>query len=578
MNPARAKAAREVGDLAAYGGLCSSLDPRATAAGVRMLLSGGNAVDAAIATAFALTVHEPAMSHLGGQGNMLVHHAGTQQTTAIDFYACAPGAARPDMYEWIESPTQGGYRFHTRDELNTVGHLAVAIPGNVCGWITAHRRWGRLPLREVVAPAVADAARGSVATVRTAAFIREHQERLARFPETAAVFLRPDGSAKDAGDVLLQPHLAATIEALGEHGWQAFYDGELSETIVNHIQTNGGILGRDDLARYPEELMWIREPDWIDFQGYRVAGATPASSALLFNMLAILDGMDLAALAPLSAPQLHMLIEAMKLAFAERALHIGDHTQVNVPLEGLCSPEYAAARRSLIDPQRVRFPGPGDPWAHQQRPPDPGKLTVPAPSRPAPMLGTTHHCHVDRWGNVVSMSQSLGDAFGSCVTVPGTGVILNNAMKLFDPRPGPRPAGIRPYRRPLAPWPTLVTKDGEAVLALGSPSGTRIPNALVQVLVNVLVHGLGLQTAVELPRVHWSGDELEAESDLPPQTQARLAALGHQVRYRGARSPWFGAVQVVARDPETGLCRGAADPRRGGAAAGVFLSGEPPCP
>jgi gamma-glutamyltranspeptidase / glutathione hydrolase len=561
-------------DVTAGDGMCSSSDPRATAAGIQMLLRGGNAVDAAIATAFALAVHEPAMSHLGGQGNMLVHLAEPATTTAIDFYACAPGAARPEMYEWAPSPTQGGYRFHTRDELNTVGHLAIAVPGNICGWVTAHQRWGRLPLRDVVAPAVTDAARGSVATARTAAFISEHQDRLARFRETAAAFLHPDGTPRAAGDLIVQPHLAATIEAIGDGGLDVFYTGALAEAIVEHVRSAGGVLSRDDLARYPERLMWIREPDWVDFHGHRIAGATPASSALLFNLLAILDGADLAAARPQSAEQLHLLIEAMKLAFAERGRHIGDHTQVNVPLEGLCDPGYAAARRALIDPLRPSFPGPGDPWAYQQRPPDPDKLTVAAPTDPAPMIGTTHHSHVDQWGNAVSLSQSLGDAFGSCVTVPGTGVLLNNAMKLFDPRPGPRPAGIAPYRRPLAPWPTLVFKDGRAVLALGSPSGTRIPNAIAQVLVNVLVHGLGLQAAVNLPRVHWSGDELEAESDLPEQAQTGLAELGHQVQYRNARSPWFGAVQAVARDPETGVCRGAADPRRQGAVSGVFLSGN----
>lgn len=565
--------ASECPDLTAPGGVCSSSDPRATAAGAAMLMRGGNAVDAAIATAFALAVHEPAMSHLGGQGNMLVHLAGPGETVAIDFYACAPGAARPDMYDWAESPTQGGYRFATKGELNTVGHLAVAVPGSVCGWVTAHRRWGRLPLSDVVAPAVSDARAGSAATARTAAFITENRQRLSRFPETAATFLHPDGSPLREGEPIVQPHLAGTIEAIGREGYEAFYSGALADTITSHVASHGGILTRDDLERYPGELMWLREPDWTAFAGHRVAGATPASSALLFNLLGILDGLDLAGTPPLGTRGLHLLIEAMKLAFAERSLHIGDHTQVNVPLQGLSSPAYTSLRRALIDTGRPSFPSPGDPWAYQQMPPDPSKLTPAAPTPPAPVIGTTHHSHVDGSGNFVSISQSLGDAFGSCVTVPGTGVILNNAMKLFDPRPGPRPAGIAPYRRPLAPWPTLVFSGGQAVLALGSPSGTRIPNAIAQVLVNVLVRGMGLQAAVDLPRVHWSGDELEAEADLPEDAKEGLSRLGHEVHYRHARSPWFGAVQIVARDPETGVCRGAADRRRGGAAVGVSLGG-----
>ncbi len=557
-------------DAAAYDGMCSSSDPRATAAGVQTLRRGGNAVDSAVATAFALAVHEPAMSHLGGQGNMVVHLAEAQETTAIDFYACAPGSARPGMYEWIPGPTQGDYRFHTVDDLNTTGALSVAIPGNVCGWVTAHRRWGALPLSEVVAPAVHDARHGSAATARTAAFIEESRDRLLRHPETAAAFLHPDGSAKREGDLLFQPHLADTIESIGKEGEEPFYRGAIAAAVVEHVQDAGGIVTLADMARYPDDLMWVREPDWVDFKGYRIAGSTPASSALLFNLLAILDGLDLRGLAPLSSDQLHLVIEAMKLAFAERSMHIGDHTQVNVPLAGLSSRAYAARRRALIDPSRPSFPGPGDPWDYQDERPCPDKILPPAPSAPGAIVGTTHHSHVDRWGNLVSISQSLGDAFGSCVTVPGYGIILNNAMKLFDPRPGPRPAGISPYRRPMAPWPTLVLdKGGAAVLALGSPSGTRIPNAITQVLVNVLEHDLGLQEAVNLPRVHWSGDELEAEADLPEQTKAELARLGHEVQYRNAKSPWFGAVQAVARDPDSGLCFGAADPRRAGAVAGV---------
>lgn len=560
-------------DVVAYGGVCSSSDPRATAAGVQMLMRGGNAVDAAVATAFALAVHEPAMSHLGGQGNMVVHLADTQETTGIDFYACAPGAAHVGMYSWKPGPTQGGYRFVTEGDLNTTGALSVAIPGNVCGWVTAQQRWGRLRLSDVVAPAMHDARTGSAATARMAAFIEESIPRLAGFPQTAAAFLHHDGSAKREGEVLLQSHLADTIELIGREGYEPFYSGEIAAAIVEHLGGAGGVLGREDLACYPEDLLWIREPDWVDFKGFRIAGATPSSSALLMNLLAILDGLDFTDLSPLSSQQLHLMVEAMKLAFGERSLHIGDHTQVNVPLAGLCSPEYAALRRSLIDPTRASFPGPGDPWTYQDEPPSPDKLLCSTPTAPGLVIGTTHHSHVDRWGNFVSLSQSLGDAFGSCVTVPGYGIILNNAMKLFDPRPGPRPAGISPYRRPMTPWPTLVLKDGVAVMALGSPSGTRIPNALAQVLVNVLEHGMGLQDAVDLPRLHWSGDELEAESDLPEPTKTALAALGHDIEYRSTHSPWFGAVQAVARDPETGLCSGAADPRRAGAAAGVSFSG-----
>lgn len=564
--------------LVSNGGVSSSSDPRATAAGVHMLTAGGNAVDAAVATAFALAVHEPAMSHLGGQGNMVVHLAAGDQTTALDFYACAPGEARADMYEWIPGPTQGDYRFDTRGELNTVGALAVAIPGNVCGWVSAHQRWGALPLETVVATAAQAAEQGSPCSLRTASFIEEHRDRLARFGATASVFLRSDGSPRTEGQLIHQPDLADTLRAIGREGFDSFYRGGLARRITDYVRCEGGILSAEDLQRYPSDLMWVRKPDWVDFQGYRVAGATPASSALLFNLLGILDGKDLLQTRDQAPEQHHFIIEAMKLAFAERSQHIGDHTQVNVPYEGLVDRAYTRSRRALIDPENASFPEAGDPWSYQQRQPDPGKLTHGRPDIAPPMIGTTHHSHVDRWGNFVSMSQSLGDAFGSCLMVPGTGVLLNNAMKLFDPRPGERPAGVAPYKRPMAPWPTLVFREGKAIMALGSPSGTRIPNAIAQVLVNTLVHDMDLQEAVDRPRVHWSGHELEAEGDLPEDIRTGLERRGHTIQYRGAKSPWFGAIQAVTREPVTGVCRGAADPRRSGAAAGINFANPPPAP
>jgi gamma-glutamyltranspeptidase/glutathione hydrolase len=558
-------------DVTSYGGMSSSSHPWATAAGVQMLMRGGNAVDAAIATAFALAVCEPAMSHLGGQGNVLVRMADQPETVAIDFYACAPGAASPQMYEWIDSATQGDYRFWTKGDRNTTGALSVCIPGNVCGWVTAHRRWGRLPLAAVAGPAAAYAREGVPLTPRMAAFVAESRDRLALFPSTAAVFLRPDGSPRETGEVIEQPQLADTIELIAREGHEVFYQGEIAQAIVRQLQEAGGILSESDLERYPTDLMWVRRPERIPFKGFEVEGATPSANALLLHLLRLVDGLNLAPLDPLSPEKLHLLVEAMKLAFSERSVHIGDHSQVNVPLEGLLHPDYVAERLGLIDPQRASFPSPGDPWRYEKTAPDPDKVTG-NPAGSAGQAGcTTHHSHVDRWGNFVSLTQSLGDAFGSALMVDGYGFFLNNAMKLFDPRPTAGVAGIAPFKRPLTPWPTLVLHDARPVMALGSPSGTRIPNAITQVLINIVEHRMALQAAVNLPRVHWSGHELEAEKDMPERAKSGLLERGHEVQYRNARSPWFGAVQVVARDPESGLCTGAADPRRQGAAAGASL-------
>lgn len=558
--------------LVSRDGVCSSSHPWATAAGIEMLLRGGNAVDAAVATGFALAVCEPAWSHLGGQGVMLVYVAGERKTVALDFYACAPGAARPGMFRWIESPTQGDYRFWTDGDLNTTGGLSVCVPGTVCGWLYAHARWGRLPRRTILEPATTFARDGMVLTGRLAMAIAEHRQRLARSIAAAAVFLHADGTPRAEGEVVKQSDLARTLALIADGGSEAFYAGQIAEATAACVREDGGVLTRDDLARYPEALFRTLEPDEVSFRRHTVQCAPPQSSALLLHLLALLDGIALRQHAPLAPEKLHLLIEAMKLAFAERSLHIGDDAFVNVPLAGLLNPAYAEARRRLIDPGHAGHPGPGNPWAFQAAPPDPEKLTAELSSAVAEDVCTTHHVHVDRWGNMVSMTQSLGDQFGSALMVPGYGFFLNNAMKLFDPRPGRRGASIAPYKRPMAPWPALVLRDRVAVMALGSPSGTRIPNAITQVLINMLDHKMPPEAAVDFPRMHWSGHELEAEDDVPQDTKDGLARLGHRVEYRSRRSPWFGAVQVVMRDPETGECRGAADPRRQGAAAGVTMT------
>lgn len=562
-------------DVVARGGISSSSHPLATAAGLEILARGGNAVDAAIATAFALAVCEPAMSHLGGQGNMVVRMAGEPASVALDFYACAPGAAEPGMFRWIESPTQGDYRFHTEGDENDTGALSVCIPGNVAGWLSAHARWGSLPLTTVVRPAATYAREGVPLTRRMAAFVAESRDRLARFPASARLLLEADGSPKPAGAVIVQPDLAETIELVAREGIAVFYEGEIAQAIVEQVGALGGILSADDLRRYPEELMWVRSPDRTRYKGFDVECATPASSALLLHQLTLLDQLDLGRLEPLGPRKVHMLVEAMKLAFAERPVHIGDHTKVNVPLDGLLNPAYAAERVRGIDPERPSFPTAGDPWSFQQARPDPARVGGPGlgpeVNRAEDHACTTHHSHVDRWGNLVAITQSLGDAFGSAMIVEGYGFFLNNAMKLFDPRSSATITGIAPYKRPLAPFPTLVSRDGHGVMAIGSPSGTRIPNAITQVLVNIIEHGMGHQAAVNAPRVHWSGHEFEAESDLPDATKAELERMGHVIEYRNRQSPWFGAVQVVSRNPETGVCQGAADPRRQGAVAGIAL-------
>ncbi len=559
-----------VHDVTSYGGLSSSSHPLATAAGVQMLMRGGNAMDAALATAFALTVVEAAMSHLGGQGNMLVHMAEEGVTVALDFYPTAPAAARPDMYEWIPTPTQGGYRFWTVGDLNTTGAQSVCVPGNVAAWLYAHRRWASLPLATIIEPAVAYARNGVPMSRRMALASAETRDRLARFPAAAKLWLRPDGSPLQEGDVVVQTDLANTLELIAREGEKVFYEGEIAHAIVDYLRSEGGIMTLEDLRRYPTEDFRVLEPQSVGYRGYTVQATPPSSSAVLLPIMRLLEGFDLSRYDVLDGEKLHILAECMKLAFADREVHTGDHGFVNIPMDGLLSDGYTAERRKLISLKRAGRPGAGNPWAYQDAQPGKDKLT-------GGQLGgddnahTTHHSHVDRHGNFVSFTQSLGDAFGSALVVPGYGIVLNNAMKLFDPRPGLNNS-VGPRKRPAtAPCPAMVLRDGKPVMALGSPSGTRIINAIAQIIVNVVDHGMGLQDAVNRPRIHWSGDEFELEKDIPDASKAHLLELGHELQERNAKSPWFGAIQAVARDPETGLCHGAADSRRQGAVAGCSM-------
>jgi len=589
-----AQASGGIHDVVSSGGLSSSSHPLATAAGVEMLLRGGNAVDAALATAFALVVCEPAMSHLGGQGNALVHMAGEGKTVAVDFYATAPAAAHADLYEWVPSPTQGGYRFWTRGDANTTGALAVAVPGNVAGWLYLHRRWATLPLEVILEPAIRLARRGVPLNGRMPAFVVENRDRLARFSPAADLLLRADGSPRQAGEVIIQEELAGTLELIASGGMEVFYQGEIAEAIVRTVKGAGGILTLEDLAAYPAERFRVLAPENIEYRDYTIQATPPSSSVVLLNLLNILEGFPLNRYDPLSGEKLHLLCEAMKLAFADRLAYAGDPEFVPVPVRGLLAKNYAAERRKLINlekPGPIPVP-PGNPWPYEGQTSmaeggiDSGRRqhegsrdgaepdTLSPEGKRLNYTGeshTTHHSHVDRWGNFVSLTQSLGDAFGSAMMVPGYGFFLNNAMKLFDPRPGHHNS-IAAHKRPAtAPCPSMVLREGRAVMALGSPSGTRIINAIAQTLIHVLDHGLGLQQAVNLPRIHWSGDEFELEGDVPEKAQNLLRAFGHELVLRNSCSPWFGAVQAVARDPVTGLCHGAADPRRQGAVAGATI-------
>ena len=491
--------------VAGARGVVAANHPLAAAAGVEMLAAGGNAIDAAIATLFTLSVVEPMMVGVFGAGWMNLRLAdGT--SIIVDNYATAPQAATPTLYMPV-STTWPDY-METVNRANKVGYLAAATPGTLKAWAEAIAQWGRLDLETVMQPAIRYASRGFRASQYLCDIITEAQADLARFPATAQTFL-PNGRPPSKGELIVQPDLAAAYKTIADEGPDVFYGGALGQMLVDDIQKNGGILSLADLRGYQTIR---RQPLKTVYRGHEViAPAPPCAGGLhLLQILRLLEGYDVAALGFGTADGIHLLTECFKLVFADRAAYSGDPEKVDVPTEWLLSEAYAAQRRTGIDLRRAATPRAG--------------------IRPATEPATTTHVTVaDGDGNIACLTQTINDTFGARVTVPGTGMLLNNCMALFDPHPG-QPNSVAPGRRTISSMaPTIVLKEGRPLMALGTPGGARIFPSVAQAIINVLDHGMTLQEAVEAPRVWTQGQELEVESVVPDAVCDELTARGHKV-------------------------------------------------
>lgn len=526
--------------VVAARGMVVSNHPLGSAAGAEMLAAGGNAIDAAIAALFCLTVVEPMMVGIFGAGIAHLRLADGRHLV-LDGYSVAPAAARPDMYRPISQEWPDYLR--TEGEQNMRGVLAVGVPGTLYAWCQALARFGTLDLETVLAPAIRWAERGFRATAYLVTAIEETAADLARFPDTARTWL-PGGKALRAGDRVVQSEYAATLRVVAKHGADALYSGELGARVVEHLRREGGLLTREDLARYRTVE---RRPLLGDYRGFTVAGPPPPTAGGLhvIEMLNVLEGYDLAALGYGTAEYFHLLAETLKLAFADRNASTGDPDFVAIPVERLTSKGYAAERRREIDLARARQ------W-----------------SAGVTAAGSAHTPHVtaaDALGNVISTTQTINDLFGAKVTVPGTGMLLNNTMALFDPHPG-HAMSVAPGKRMTSSMaPTLVLRDGRPVLALGLPGGVRIFPSVLQALLNVIDHGMALQEAVEAPRVWTQGQELEVETGVPENVRAALAGRGHRI----LPVPTVGlGMNAIAIDAE-GTLTGAACWRADGTPMGI---------
>ena len=510
-------------------GMVVTNHPLASAAGSQMLLAGGNAIDAAVAALFALTVVEPMMVGILGGGLSHIRLAdGTHRV--IDNLSTAPGRATPDMYECLSDEI--GRQRETRGRENVVGAKAVAVPGALKGWCEALERFGSLPLEDVLQPAIGLAARGFTVTPYLSNCITDNAGDLARDKGLAAMLL-PAGSALQPGARLIQGDYAETLRLVARGGPQALYHGPLGIELASYMAAHGGLIDQADLAAYRTQ---IREPIRGAYRGFEIVGPPPPSSSgvHIAQMLNILEGYDIGALGFGSADAVHLLAEALKIAFADRAVATADPAFVKVPVDRLIDKEYAAERRSLIEMDRARS------WS--------------AGLSGGESADTTHVTVADADGNVVSATQTINGLFGACVQIPGTGMIANNYMFNFDPHPG-RALSIAPGKRVFTSMaPMMVLRDGRLRYALGLPGALRIFPSALQAIVNLIDHRMSLQEAVEAPRVWTEGGVLELEEAIPEQVAQELAARGHQT----IRSPRIaGGMNAIAFE-EDGTLTGAA--------------------
>lgn len=478
-------------------GMVVSNHPLASAAGAEMLAAGGNAVDAAIATLFTLTVVEPMMVGIFGGGMAHIRMADGRHLV-LDGLSQAPGAARADMYR----PTGTAYEVEGR--ANTHGATAVATPGTLRGWCDALQRFGTLSLADVMEPAIRHARRGFAITPYLAGCLDEACADLAQDPE-ARRLLTDDGAPLRAGHRLVMADYAATLSQIAAEGPEALYSGDLGARIVAALQAGGSVMTCEDLAQVATIQ---RNPVVGTYRGHQIYGPPPPSAGgvHVVQMLNILSGFDLAGMGFGSVDAAHLTAEALRIAFADRAASTADPAFVTVPVAKLLSEDYAADRRALIDPSRTQV------W----------QAGVAAGAEPH----TTHVTVADRDGNIVSTTQTINALFGARIVIPGTGIIPNNYMALFDPVPG-RANSIAPFKRVTTSMaPTIVLKDGQPRFAIGLPGGLRIFGSVMQALLNLLEYGMSLQEAVEAPRLWTQGAELELEAGFPDSVEAGLRDRG----------------------------------------------------
>jgi gamma-glutamyltranspeptidase/glutathione hydrolase len=538
-------------------GLVVSAQRLAAEAGVDILGQGGNAIDAAVAVGYAEAVVNPCCGNIGG-GGFLTAHLADGRDIVVNFRETAPAAASRDMYLGPDGqPVHGASLF---------GWNAVAVPGTVLGLDTTLVKYGTLPRATVMAPAIRLARDGFELTVADATVLHFGAPLLRRNPEAAAIFLRADGTPLGAGQILRQPALAATLHAIADHGPDAFYGGAIPQAVEKSARDGGGIITAADFAAY---RIAETEPLRCTYRGTVILSVPPPSSGgtTMCETLNILEAYDLHGLGFHAAEAVHLMTEALRLAFFDRATYLGDPDFVSMPLQRLLSKDYAAGLRGQIADRAT-----------------PSASLGPAIPPPLDKPETTHYSVLDRLGNAVSVTTTINGAFGAGVVAPGTGFLLNGEMDDFTIKPAASNQfglvqgegnAIAPGKRPLSSMaPTIVLKDAAVEMVAGSPGGPRIITATLEAILNVINYGMNAQEAVDAPRLHhqWEPDVLYAERfALSPDTRARLERMGYRIE---EQRPWGAVAMIVtgragsdASGAPRGTFYGASDPRRPSGAA-----------
>jgi gamma-glutamyltranspeptidase / glutathione hydrolase len=527
-------------------GMVATQEAEATRIGLEVLQNGGNAVDAAVTVAFALAVTLPSAGNIGGGGFMIVHDAASGETVAIDYREKAGGKAFRDMFL-----DQAG---EADPEKSRYSGLAVGVPGTVAGLVLALERYGTIGLAEALAPAIELAEQGITVSEDLAASLEDMRDRLEKWPSSTRIFYKAGGAPYRPGDTLVQRDLATSLRLLAEQGPKAVYGGPIGAKIVAEVARAGGHLTIDDFRDYEAV---VRAPVRGDYRGYEIVSMPPPSSGgvHIVQILNTLEGFPIGFLGHNGAETIHLMAEAMKLAYADRSEYLGDPDFVDVPVAALTSEAYAEHLRSLISRGRAR----------------PAAEIGPGDLAPYESPETTHFSIVDAAGNAVANTYTINFSYGTGLVAEGTGILLNNELDDFSAKPGvPNAYGliggdanaVAPDKRPLSSMsPTIVLADGEPFLVTGSPGGSRIITTVLQVIMNVVDHGMNIAEATHAPRIHhqWLPDELRIEEGLSPDTVRLLEQMGHTVSVQDAMGSTH-SIMVT----EAGLF-GSSDPRTPGA-------------